>query len=194
MDSDFAITGEQWGTFLCRVYDVWFSTDTQKVSVQFFDAILAQMVQGAEATCECSSDCRASFVVEPTGDVYSCEFYMTPEWKLGNIMQDDFFTLLKSPLYEAFGIRKRKWPAKCTSCDALRYCRGDCVRNRGDDGNSVLCDGLKAFYAHVMPTLTRFGWQLYQKAHRLKPGRNDPCPCGSGKKLKKCCGKATGGE
>jgi len=191
---DAELTADQWGGFLCRLYDTWFPADTQTVSVRFFDTILAQMVQGAEATCECSSDCRATVVVEPTGDVYPCALYVTPEWKLGNILQDDFFALLKSPLYEAFGLRKRKWPSKCNACDALRYCRGDCVKNRGTDGDSRLCDGLRAFYAHAMPTLSRLGWQLYQKAHGLKPGRNDPCPCGSGKKLKKCCGKVSGGE
>ena len=189
-DPDAAVTARQWGEFLCRVYDLWFPADTQKVSVRFFDTILAQMVQGVDTTCECSNDCRASFVVEPTGDVYPCEFYTAPEWALGNIMQDDFFAFLKSPLYEAFGIRKRKWSSTCNSCDALRYCRGDCVKNREMNGTSNLCDGLRAFYVHAMPTLSRLGWQLYQKINNLKPGRNDPCPCGSGKKLKKCCGAA----
>ena len=191
MDAEgFAVTAEQWGGFLCRLYDIWYPADTLKVSVRFFDTLLAQMVQGLEVTCVCRSDCRSAVVIEPSGDVYPCDFYTAPEWKLGNIAQDDLRALLMSPLYEAFGLRKRKWPAKCNTCNALRYCRGDCVKHRDAGGDSRLCAGLQAFYAHALPTLLRLGWQLYQKAHGLKPGRNDPCPCGSGKKLKKCCGSS----
>ena len=186
-----ALTAEQWGDFLCRLYDMWFPTDTQKVTVHFFNTILAQMVDGVAISCECSGDCRATLVIEPTGDIYPCELNVAPEWKLGNIMQDSLLTLLGSPLYETFGTRKQKWPTKCNTCDALRYCLGDCVKNRDADGNSTLCAGLEKFYAHALPTLSKLGWQLYQKINGLKPGRNDPCPCGSGKKLKKCCGKAT---
>jgi len=184
------LAGEPWGGFLCGLYDTWFPSDTQVVSVHLFDTILAQMVQGIDVACECSSDCRRSLVVEPTGDIYPCAWYVSPEWRLGSITEGGLQGNLDWSLYEAFGRRKLKWPVKCHSCGAVRYCRGDCVKHRGEDGNSRLCSGWQAFYAHAMPTLSRLGWQLYQKAHGLKPGRNDPCPCGSGKKFKKCCWQA----
>ena len=206
----FAITGEQWGDFLCAIFDEWFKHDTRRVSVRLFDSILAMMVDGVPNICAMGTDCRQYFVVEHNGDVYPCDFFVQPELKIGNILTGSWPEFQNSTLYRQFGERKRHWNVKCADCEFLRYCAGDCPKNRPSKGInsaqlSVLCPGWLTFYRH---TIDRFR-QMANRIHRErqaqaawstakssppqggKIGRNDPCPCGSGKKYKHCCGVVT---
>ncbi|MBN1557890.1 MAG: anaerobic sulfatase maturase [Lentisphaerae bacterium] len=204
----FAVTGEAWGDFLCTIFDEWYKHDTRRVSIRLFDSILAMMVDGVPNVCAMGTDCRQYFVVEYNGDVYPCDFFVRPELKLGNVMTGTWDAFLASPVYREFGARKHRWNARCASCKFLRYCAGDCPKNRPTQGAdparlSVLCPGWLQFYKH---TFSRFGQLADQiRAERQRQalpagapaapprrriGRNDPCPCGSGKKYKFCCGAA----
>ena len=206
----FSVSGREWGDFLCALYDEWQTCgDTRNVSIRLFDSILAKMVDGVVNVCAMGKDCRQYLVVEHNGDVYPCDFYVQPELKLGNIMQDSWQTLLASPQYEAFGARKRQWNEKCEECEYLRFCAGCCPKNRPEHGQnprelSTLCEGWIQFYNHALPGLMsladgvrRDRERAEQAARRQRlgadgfkdTGRNDPCPCGSGKKYKKCCGR-----
>jgi len=205
----FAITGKQWGDFLCAVYDEWIRCeDTHRVSIRLFDSILTLMVDGIANVCSVGRDCRQYLVVEHNGDIYPCDFFVRPDLKLGNIMEDSWETLLSSPAYAEFGARKHQWNDKCAECKYLKYCAGCCPKNRPAKGAdpsklSSLCDGWLQFYDHALPKLEnladgirdeRMQYQLQMRRDQLaamnvgKINRNDPCPCGSGKKFKKCCG------
>ncbi|MFC1497901.1 anaerobic sulfatase maturase, partial [Verrucomicrobiota bacterium] len=195
----FAINGKDWGQFLCAIYDEWIQADTKKVSVRLFDSIIMKMVDDVANTCSMNTDCRQYLVVEHNGDVYPCDFYVEPELKLGNIMRDSWDDLLESPLYEEFGRRKSKWNDVCAQCEYLKYCAGCCPKNRltrGKDPSqmSMLCEGWKQFYHHSLKGFRRLANELVAERSekgggtRGSAGRNEQCPCGSGRKYKKCCG------
>ena len=131
----YAITGEQWGEFLCRLFDEWRKEgDEHTVSVRLFDSVVSQLVRGVPTMCNFASDCRNYLVVERNGDVYPCDFHVIPELKLGNVMTHTWEELLDSPVYANFGLRKRQFP--------------DCPRNRG-----TLDVGWQRFFAHAVPYL-----------------------------------------
>jgi uncharacterized protein len=153
----FAITGQAWGNFLCRLFDRWHQRDTRRVSVRLFDTVLARLVNGVSNCCASSENCCQYFVVEHNGDVYPCDFHVRPAWKLGNVTRDCWTNLQQSPVYAAFGERKRQWNTKCARCDFLQFCMGDCPKNRGGPANqdstrlSHLCEGWRQFYRHTLP-------------------------------------------
>lgn len=208
----FSLTGEAWGEFLCEIFDTWFASDTRRVSIRLFDSILERLVNGVANVCVMGTNCMQYLVVEHNGDVYPCDFYVQDDLRLGNVMRDDWATLWGHERFARFGAAKARWHAGCTACPYLQFCAGDCQRHRrgpaGEPGAlSELCAGWKLFYAH---TLDRFG-QLADMIRRerqdadavarraevaariargLQVGRNDLCPCRSGKKFKRCCGAA----
>lgn len=205
----FAVTGKQWGDFLCAIFDEWFKHDTRRVSIRLFDSILSMMVDGIANVCAMGTDCRQYFVVEHNGDVYPCDFFVRPELKLGNILTGSWSEFQDSEVYRKFGQRKRQWNAQCAECEFLRYCAGDCPKNRPSKGAdptqlSVLCPGWLQFYRHTIDRFRQLAKQIQRERQaeavrpstappafaprRKKVGRNDPCPCGSGKKYKHCCG------
>lgn len=207
----FAVTGKEWGDFLCAVYDEWIRCgDTRNISIRLFDSILTLMVDGYANVCAMGQSCQSYLVVEHNGDVYPCDFYVRPDLKLGNIMEDSWETLLDSPAYAKFGARKSQWNEKCAECKYLQYCAGCCPKNRPGKGQdpaqlSWLCDGWIQFFEHALPKLESLAddvrrerqqamMQMRRSGRPIPPGkvnRNDPCPCGSGKKYKKCCGAAS---
>jgi uncharacterized protein len=202
----FAINAREWGSFLCEIFDVWWeSGDTRRVSVRLFDSVLTALVDHQLNVCAMGRDCRQYLVVEHNGDVYPCDFFVRPELKLGNIMEHSWEALLASPLYAEFGARKRQWNEACGTCRYLPLCGGCCPKNRPDHGAdprklSTLCAGWKQFYDHTMPRFEQLAGEIMREraGYSARPpsasaqspqsiGRNDPCPCGSGKKFKKCC-------
>jgi len=207
----FAIGGQEWGDFLCGIYDEWMACDdTRRVSIRLFDSLLTMMVDHIPNVCAMGKDCRQYLVVEHNGDIYPCDFYVRPDLKLGNIMVDSWESLLASPAYAGFGARKSQWNEKCKSCRYLDFCAGCCPKNRPGHGKdptqlSMLCDGWMQFYDHAMPGLRRLADEVREmrraeqqqfasemsRSHAdiVSVGRNEPCPCGSGKKYKKCCGR-----
>ncbi len=205
----FAIIGKEWGNFLCAIYDEWI-IDPYKASIRLFDNILAKMLSGVNATCTVGTDCRHYFVVEHNGDIYPCDFFVEPDLLLGNIMENSWHELRTSERYKLFGKRKSQWNEQCASCEYLEFCAGDCPKNRSSRGRvpgkiSALCEGWKMFYKHALPGLKELAVDIRRnqraaaQARDMTPGnsssgkigRNDPCPCGSGRKYKKCCGMAT---
>jgi uncharacterized protein len=205
----FAITGKEWGNFLCAIYDEWVKCgDTRRVSIRLFDSLLTLMVDGYANVCAMGQSCQSYLVVEHNGDVYPCDFFVRPDLKLGNIMEDSWDSLLNSPTFVEFGERKKQWNDKCAGCEYLKFCAGCCPKNRPTQGQdssqlSALCDGWMQFYEHALPKFEELATSVKQERHQAalqmqtrrpappppgKINRNDPCPCGSGKKYKKCCG------
>jgi uncharacterized protein len=209
----YCITGEQWGGFLCELFDEWIGRDAGRVSIREFDAVLNFVVDHAYSMCTMSGRCNSYFVVEHNGDVYPCDFFVEPDLKLGNIMVDDFASLQESAVYKRFGLMKSSWSEACSRCPYLRYCSGDCLKQRfrtANDPNELswLCSGWRQFYAHSVAEFERLALSVIKAryAHMPphpsfeaqparfgsvrypSPGRNDICFCGSGKKYKRCHG------
>ena len=198
----FAITGEEWGRFMCDIFDSWYSRDTFSVSVRNFDSILTKKIDGINNVCVMEDNCCRYFVVEHNGDIYPCDFFVEKPLKLGNIMETSWKEMINSPAYQKFGAKKNLWNEKCTTCGHLELCAGDCLKNRMYIGNpaqniSWLCPGLKYFFKHTQSKFDRLSEKIKKKRKiaqkkvdkRTKYGRNDPCHCGSGIKFKKCCGR-----
>ncbi len=198
----FSVTAPQWGEFLCSVFDEWYANDTRTVSVRLFDSVLDRIVNKRANVCHMAGDCRQYLVVEHNGDVFPCDFYVEPELRLGNIMEGEWTDFLECDAYRRFGERKSLRHPECECCPWLELCAGDCVKNRATRGReparlSVLCEGWKMFYSHTHGRFESLGKLIMSERAvgaagdrfwGVSPGRNDPCPCGSGRKYKKCCG------
>lgn len=201
----FSISGEQWGEFLCELYDAWHPADTHRVSIRYFDSILTWLVDGFYNICHMGHDCRQYFVVEHNGDVYPCDFFVRPELLLGNIREQDWPELQTAPRYRAFGAQKARAHADCAQCEFFTLCAADCLKHRLYSHNdprtlSWLCTGHRRFFRHALSGFKKLASGI-RRERRCRSvgdraaqtpsrptGRNAPCPCGSGKKHKNCCG------
>jgi len=200
----FAINGREWGEFLCALFEQWYPNDMYKVSIRLFDSVLQKMVDGTVNVCDMNRNCCQYFVVEYNGDIYPCDFFVEEPLKIGNIMDTGWGEALESRVYQKFGIQKSNWNLKCQTCDCLNYCFGDCLKHRLYSGNTAqnlswLCEGWRHFYRSTRKRLHTIADEIQQRhktsklngaqkqSNLSKLSRNAPCPCGSGKKHKKCC-------
>jgi uncharacterized protein len=212
--TDRSVTARQYGQFLIDVFEEWVRRDIAKVYVQMFDVALANWYGEPSGLCVFSKTCGMALALEHNGDLYSCDHFVEPKHKLGNINQTHMIELIASDQQLKFGRDKfDTLPKYCLNCDVRFACHGACPKDRfittpdGEPGLNYLCAGYKAFFQHIdqpMQLMVRLLRQdrapselmrLYadrdQKWQELlaKTGRNDPCPCGSGKKLKNCHGR-----
>lgn len=206
-----SVKPRQFGRFLCTVFDEWVRKDVGQYYVQTFENILSAWTGIEPSICIFSRTCGQSLVIEHNGDIYSCDHYVYPQYKLGNILQKDLYSIFNSPKQRKFGNKKWKaLPKYCRVCHARFACNGECPKNRvlkapdGEPGLNYLCEGYKMFFEHIDPYMQFMANELRNnklpsnvmawknekdlKRRLSKTGRNEPCPCGSGKKFKKCCG------
>ena len=208
-----SVSAEGWGRFLVTVFDEWVRRDVGTVYVQMFDAALASWVGAPPALCIFAETCGGALALEHNGDLYSCDHFVEPAHLLGNIQRESMIELVASEKQRKFGNDKRDTlPRYCRECDVRFACHGECPKNRfilapdGAPGLNYLCAGYKAFFHHVdepmrfmanelrsnrapanvMAYMARKDAALQQSL--AAAGRNDPCPCGSGLKLKRCHG------
>ena len=153
---DTSVTPEQWGRFICGVYDEWVKADVGQIFVQLFDATLANWAGEPPGICSMSPTCGRAAVMEANGDVYSCDHFVFPEYRLGNIRQQSLTEMLYGERQQQFGRNKRaSLPRQCRECRFLFACHGECPKNRfikdryGEDGLNYLCKGYRQFFAHV---------------------------------------------
>jgi uncharacterized protein len=201
----YSITGQQWGDFLCEIFDEWIKTDFLTISIRFFDSIIYRLVNGAPTVCQMDRNCCQYFVVEYNGDIYPCDFFVDIPSKLGNIHNQSWLSIQQSKKYKDFGASKAKWHSDCVNCQYLFLCAADCLKYRRSHNSretilkSCLCDGYRQFYKHALPTFQNLAAQVQQEQIQatlskktsissIKFKRNAPCPCGSQLKYKKCCG------
>ena len=192
----FSLEGEDWGKFLCELFDAWYPKDTRRISIRLFDSILSCLVDGVRSICHMGTDCRSYFVVEHNGDLFPCDFFVEPDLCLGSIMEISWQDALNHPRYRQFGQNKSAYPPICTRCPYCFLCMGDCLKHRQSGSLPVtgdlsrLCAGWKLFYSHTLPRFNQLADQIRRDrvhSQQSKPGKHDPCPCGSGKKYAKCC-------
>jgi len=196
----FTVTPEQYGAFLCEAFDHWYGDGPPKLSIRLFDNLLS-LYAGREAEqCTHRAACPRTLILEQNGDAYPCDFYMHDDWKLGNAATDSLDRILAHPNYDRFLALKGDLPERCRSCQWQSLCHGGCPRNRSREealpAPDYFCHSYLRLYAHAherLQTLAAGVRRSLFDAHVsnvLKgklPGRNDPCPCGSGKKFKQCC-------
>ena len=212
--TDRSLRPEQYGDFLIGVFEEWVRRDVGRVYVQMFDVALANWVGEAPGLCVHSKTCGLALAIEHNGDLYSCDHFVEPDYRLGNILETPMIELVASPQQQKFGQDKfDALPRDCLECDVRFACHGGCPKDRflrtpdGEPGLNYLCASFKRFFHHVdepmrmMAGLLRqqrapaeiMGWYRERDRRRAEAfavaGRNDPCPCGSGKKFKQCHGR-----
>lgn len=156
--ADFSVTADLWGDFLCAIFDEWVHNDVGSTFVQIFDATLANWAGVNPGLCSMAKECNPLGAVEYNGDVYSCDHYVFPEYRLGNLLDEDLEMLLGSGRHAGFLSRKQSsLTRQCRECPYLFACNGDCPRNRfafseyGEPGHSCLCAGFRKFFGHAAP-------------------------------------------
>jgi uncharacterized protein len=194
----FSVKGPDLGKFYCDLFDLWVRDGFPYVSIRLFEDILIYMLDGIHASCSWLRECSSYLLVEYNGDCYPCDFFVSPEWKLGNITEQTFESLEKHHLRTHFAKIKSDLPQKCRDCRWLHFCNGDCPRYRKEstdtvDGGDELCEAWSMLLEHIeshpvdIKAEAIRAREEYNRSLLPKTGRNDPCPCGSGKKYKKCC-------
>ena len=154
----FSVSPKQWGNFLCTIFDEWVRKDVGKMYIQLFDSTLANWVGEQPGVCTMAKTCGHAGVMEFNGDVYSCDHFVFPEYKLGNIYNEPLASMMYSDKQLKFGADKfDKLPKQCKECDVLFACNGECPKNRftydkyGEYGLNYLCEGFYQFFNHVAP-------------------------------------------
>ena len=156
--ADFSVSPEQWGNFLCAIFDEWVRNDVGKYFIQLFDSTLANWVGEQPGVCTLGKWCGHAGVMEFNGDMYSCDHFVFPEFKLGNIYEKTLVEMMYSERQQQFGRMKQEGlPAQCRECEFLFACNGECPKNRfactasGEPGLNYLCEGYHRFFAHAAP-------------------------------------------
>ena len=156
--ADFSVTPEQWGDFLCALFDEWVKQDVGTYYIQLFDSTLANWIGEQPGVCSMAKTCGHAGVMEFNGDVYTCDHFVFPEYKLGNIHQNTLVEMMYGERQQAFGLMKQQsLPTQCRECEWLFACNGECPKNRfactadGEPGLNYLCAGYHKFFSHVAP-------------------------------------------
>lgn len=215
--TDWSVKSDDWGTFLSTIFDEWVRRDVGKTFVQSFDVALGLWAGMGSSLCVFGETCGTALAMEHNGDVYSCDHYVYPEYRLGNLRDATIVDMVASPQQIKFGQDKRDTlPQYCRECDVRFACNGECPKHRfirtpsGEWGLNYLCAGYKTFFHHIDPYMKAMANLLHagrapqeimemvaqkeraeteaKQAQAWKTtGRNEACPCGSGQKYKRCC-------
>lgn len=207
--SERSVKPDQFGHFLCAIYDEWVRHDVGSIFVQTFEATLRNWLgMPSSGMCVFNETCGTGLAIEHNGDLYSCDHFVEPNYYLGNIEKEHMIELVASPQQLKFGLDKRDTlPRYCLECDVRFACHGECPKNRfiltpdGEPGLNYLCAGFKEFFHHVsfsmkiMSGLIRRGREAKEVMEILDRtfagvNRLDPCPCGSGLKFRQCHGRS----
>lgn len=156
--TDFSVTPEQWGNFLCTIFDEWVKTDVGTYFVQIFDSTLANWVGEQPGVCTLAKECGHAGVMEFNGDVYSCDHFVYPEYRLGNLATRTITEMMYSEQQNQFArLKHQLLPQQCRECQFEFACHGECPKNRfvddcyGNPGLNYLCQGYHQFFSHVAP-------------------------------------------
>ncbi len=213
--TEWSVEPVKYGNFLTAIFDEWVRNDVGKFYVQIIDVTLANWAGERPGLCVFSEVCGDAMVMEHNGDVFSCDHFVYPEYFLGNILNESLTEMAGSDRQKQFGKDKRdKLPRYCFECEYRFCCHGECPKHRfmktpeGQEGLNYLCPAYKIFFAHVHPYMQFMADELKAKrppanvmewvklldrkkeervSVKILPQRNDPCPCGSGRKYKNCC-------
>jgi uncharacterized protein len=154
--TDWSIDPNDWGSFLCKIWDEWYRRDIGKVFINHFETAVAQWMGKDSQLCIYHEFCGKGVALEHDGNLYSCDHYVYPEYKLGNILETSSSRMVFSDKQRAFGMNKFKsLPRQCKECSFLFACNGECPKNRlirtkdGEPGLNYLCSGLQKYWHHI---------------------------------------------
>lgn len=209
-----SVRPEAMGSFLSKVFDEWVHHHLGRIGIQNFLECMLVLSGKPANICVMSETCGRVVAVEHDGGIYSCDHFVNSENYLGNLTVDSLGELVESPRQRAFGDAKKDLlPRYCRDCPVLFLCNGGCPKDRfvdtpdGEGGLNYLCEGYRSYYSHVQPYLEKIlalyvggmsANDVMAELEKYEPGerriwktasRNDPCPCGSGKKYKHCCSR-----
>jgi len=158
--TDWSVRAEDYGRFLIAIFDEWVRHDVGRIFVQLFDATLAAWVGHGSTLCIYAEECGNALILEHNGDIYACDHFVYPHYKLGNLRDQPLTAMTWSAQQQKFGCDKKTLlPRYCRACEFLFACNGECPKHRflhtpaGEPGLSYLCTGLKRFFAHVAPKM-----------------------------------------
>ncbi len=194
----FSATPDGLARFFCRVFEEYAAEGFPRVSERNFDALLSMHVTGSPGLCTFEDKCGSYLVVEYNGDIYPCDFFVEEKWRLGNLGDKRLGEFFEHPLMHKFAAAKQKVPAECRRCRWYAWCFGGCLKDRlphraDGPGKSRFCESYLAMFECSQEKMEKWAEMVRQRDGQAeqegkRPGRNAPCPCGSGKKYKKCCG------
>jgi uncharacterized protein len=199
--AEFSVRPEQYGDFLCQVFDRWYNQGNPQVSIRDFEAILAVYVGQEAPLCCYQEQCGSYLVVEYNGDLYPCDFLVRSDTYIGNLMDMTLTQAFASAALQRFKALKADPRPECQVCAWMPLCHQGCYRFVNVDGSKrhYLCRAYQQFFAHSREGFIKLRERVLlsqgrdpAKAPPAPPrtvGRNDPCPCGSGLKYKQCCGR-----
>ncbi|MFC1509303.1 anaerobic sulfatase maturase [Candidatus Omnitrophota bacterium] len=193
----FSVTPKAFGDFLCRLFDLWLDDGYPNVSIRLFDNYLQYRVGRIPECCMYKDECGQYFVLEHNGDIFPCDFFVTREWKLGNINVDEIDFLIESTLRQDFAGKRSIPCVDCETCRWLGFCQRGCIKFRYQptfnySARNHMCEGYKQFFEYVDDAYNFLVWDIMRRQRgepAAEAGRNEPCVCGSGKKFKKCCSR-----
>ncbi len=205
--TDWSVDATQYGRFLCTIFDEWVRRDVGRYYVQIFDVALQSWMGMTPSLCVFRETCGEGLALEHNGDLYSCDHFVYPQYRLGNLLEHPLGDMVRGPQQTQFGLDKRDTlPRYCRECDVRFACNGECPKHRfvqtpdGENGLNYLCASYKLFFHHIDAAMRFMAGELqaerppanvmqWMRAADGPTGRNDNCPCGSGRKFKRCCGK-----
>jgi len=164
--SDFSIKPQQYGDFLCRLFDRWYEYGPLNLHIRQFDSILSYCLRGNHTICTFDKQCSQYVVIEHTGDVFCCDFFVEPNWRLGNILQTSLEELTTSIKKRNFARAKQNLSNKCLLCRHLAVCRGGCLKDRAVfdrdrfNSESYFCQSYQQFFDYTMPRLMQLAAQI----------------------------------
>ena len=166
--ASFSITPEQYGNFILRIFDLWKNYGPERISIRLFDSMMHYIVNQKHTDCTFGWFCKDYIVIEHNGDAYCCDFFVEPEYKLGNIMDTPIEKLLLSPVKNGFAEKKKQLSNQCFLCRYSLVCRGGCLKDRlasnhNFSDSSYFCESYKLIFDKILPQLT---WILGTKFYR----------------------------
>ncbi len=173
--TDWSVPAGDYGDFLVAIFDAWVRRDVGRVFVQMFDVSLGIWSGHGPGLCLFLPDCGEALAVEHNGDIYSCDHFVYPKYKLGNVMNESLSALVNSAQQRAFGgAKSERLPKFCRECEVRFACHGECPKHRflttpdGEPGLNYLCAGYKKFFRHIDPFMRRMSDLL--RARRAPAG------------------------
>lgn len=165
--TEYSLSDDEYGEYLCRLFDVWYNTGHPQMSVRLFDNLIAIAAGQPSQLCEIGGDCDSYYVVEYNGDVYPCDFFVAEPYSLGNLMRQPLLALLTSERRRSFAQSRRQISGECSSCRWWPICRSGCLRYRhAADGSTIG----KNYFCGAMCTFLSHAWErIEQLAAKIRP-------------------------
>ena len=208
--TDLSVNASDYGDFLCRLFDLWYNNAQPLASIRIFENIVAMYMGIPSEACIYRDECGTYAVVEHSGDIYPCDFFVEEQWRLGNLLETPLSEIITGEKVQEFNQRKSQDHPECLECEWQSYCRCGCPHTWDRKGDDYLCSSYKQFFVHSDSRFKILAERLKaqraagqipaQPQESTQPAarsenrdawksvrRNDPCPCGSGKKYKRCC-------